>query len=206
MKNRVFLPIAACALALSAHAAVFEFDLGGPAGPGLRGGNEVPPSGSPATGEEAPLSGVGLQYNDATQTLDLHVGWGAAAVGGVDLTSDFVRATLNGPATTSQTAPELYIFNSPATGYGEQGSPRSGFVDYSLPLTDQGGYTVAQQEADLKNGLWYFNVVTTGFPAGEIRGQLTPVPEPATYGLIAGVGLLGFAGYRRFKAAQVTLA
>lgn len=37
------------------------------------------------------------------------------------------------------------------------------------------------QAADLKAGLWYFNVSTQSFPTGEIRGQIEPlcVPPPA---------------------------
>jgi len=43
--------------------------------------------------------------------------------------------------------------------------------------------------AGLDNGSAYFNVHTTAFPGGEIRGFLAPVPEPATYALMA-LGLL----------------
>jgi hypothetical protein len=53
-----------------------------------------------------------------------------------------------------------------------------------------------QQETDLLDGLWYVNLHTTSFSGGEIRGQVTIVPEPSTLTLLAG-GLLLFAGYRR---------
>ena len=45
----------------------------------------------------------------------------------------------------------------------------------------------------LRNGRTYFNIHTSTFGGGEIRGFLAPVPEPATYGLTA-LGLLGIAG------------
>jgi hypothetical protein len=47
------------------------------------------------------------------------------------------------------------------------------------------------QEADLLAGLWYLNLHSTAFAAGEIRGQVVVVPEPGTLALLAGgLGLL----------------
>ncbi len=58
----------------------------------------------------------------------------------------------------------------------------------------------ADNEGNLLAGLWYINIHTpgtppTGFPSGEIRGQVV-VPEPASLALLA-LGLLGIAGMRR---------
>ena len=47
----------------------------------------------------------------------------------------------------------------------------------------------------LANGL-YFNVHTTDFPGGEIRGQIILVPEPATLALVA-LAATAFAGLLR---------
>lgn len=77
---------------------------------------------------------------------------------------------------------------------------RAGFI------TANGG-TVAGAEAALfaalNDGTSYFNIHTTTFGGGEIRGflQVAPVPEPATWGLmILGFGAAGAALRRRRTA------
>jgi hypothetical protein len=50
----------------------------------------------------------------------------------------------------------------------------------------------------LQNGLTYFNIHSNAFPGGEIRGQLQPVPEPATL-ILLGTGLAGAAMRLRRK-------
>ena len=68
-------------------------------------------------------------------------------------------------------------------------------------VTAKGG-TIPQAEAALFAGMMagttYFNIHTTNFPGGEIRGFLTPaaVPEPTTAFLL-GSGLLGVLGICR---------
>jgi hypothetical protein len=48
-----------------------------------------------------------------------------------------------------------------------------------------GGFTIALQVSQLQSGLWYVNIHSTTFGGGEIRGQIIPVPEPATVMLAA---------------------
>jgi hypothetical protein len=83
------------------------------------------------------------------------------------------------------------------------GSYSSGALDLSNAstytasfLTNFGGGTTEGAQAALLTGLQegtaYLNIHTNTFPAGEIRGFLTAVPEPQSWALmIVGFGLVG---------------
>jgi hypothetical protein len=58
----------------------------------------------------------------------------------------------------------------------------------------------AGQVGNLLNGLTYVNIHTTARGAGEIRGQISAVPEPSTYALMAS-GLLVLGGIARRRRA-----
>src|SRR5688572_25117274 len=98
------LLLAAACTAVTSQADIFQFDLGPAVGGfGLNGQNErpLPTTPSPATGKESAIGGVGIQYNDVSQQLTLHYGWGNVTdVNGVNLTANFSAMHIHGPAST----------------------------------------------------------------------------------------------------------
>jgi glucose/arabinose dehydrogenase len=76
------------------------------------------------------------------------------------LTTPQTVAHIHGPATATQSAPPIFDL------------PAGNFTDYQISLTPQ-------QINDLKDGLFYVNVHSMMFPAGEIRGQFNVAAAPA---------------------------
>src|ERR1700733_15210338 len=70
-----------------------------------------------------------------------------------------------------------------------------GLIDGSF--TGSGTLT-PQQVTDLNNGDLYVNLQTSTMPQGEVRGQITAVPEPGTMTLMC-VGSLSWLAARRKK-------
>ena len=95
------------------------------------------------------------------------------------LTGPALAAHIHGPGAAGTNAAILFPFmNVPEV------------VSGSMP--EQMISITPSQIADLEAGLYYMNIHTAMFPLGEIRGQLTQVPEPGTLAIFAG-GVLSLA-------------
>jgi hypothetical protein len=72
--------------------------------------------------------------------------------------------------------------------------------DLTTDLTP--GITVATFLAGLESGMTYVNIHDGTFPTGEIRGQLSLVPEPPAIGIVGLAGIAVFALARKRIAVQ----
>ena len=113
----------------------------------LTGGREVPSNNSPATGH------VDATLDTSTNTLT----WTCAYSG---LSAAPIGAHFHGPVS--------YIGAT-----SEENAPIQVGTPGSLASPFSGRATIdATQAQDLKIGRWYFNLHSTKFPAGEIRGPV----------------------------------
>lgn len=93
----------------------------------------------------------------------------------------------------NDTTPTDTVLTPFATGVGGVFTSK-----WDLP-EGNGGTTLAEQLPRILSGRSYLNFHTMQFPRGEIRGQLTVVPEPSTMTLLGmgGFGLVGSAIRKR---------
>ncbi|MCH7905186.1 MAG: CHRD domain-containing protein [Armatimonadetes bacterium] len=133
----------------------------------------VPPTGELATG-----TAVGT-YDDVTNMLNINV-----AVGVFN-------------AIYPPTAAHIHRAPFGANGGVFHVLGVAGGVNYTNPNTNF--VLNAAQEVDFLNNLYYVQIHTSLNPGGAVRGQLNPVPEPASL-FALGIGALVLARRRRRKA------
>jgi len=118
----------------------------------LTASQEPPPNGTGSGSGTVTLSG---------NTLTVHITFSG-------LSANSTLAHIHGPAPRGVNAGVLYSL-IPITTLGST----AGTINGTVTLVDgTGGFTLAQQLQQLRDGLWYVNIHTTAHPGGEIRGQL----------------------------------
>lgn len=160
----------------------------------LTGAQEVPPSGSPGIGSAL------VTFDTVTNLLTVNVSF--AGLVSPTIASHIHCCTPPGAnalvATIVPTFPGFPL--GVTTGTYLQTFDMSLASSYNPAFITAHGGTVAGAQAafvaGLLSGQTYLNIHTTQFPGGEIRGQLQPVPEPATMLLLA-TGIFGAAGALR---------
>ena len=168
----------------------------------LSGANELPnPVPSPGTG----LATVVL--DPTAQTIQINAtfsGLTSPTITGAHIHCCAPFGTNSGVATTTPVFPGF-------PQVGNSGTYSSPVFDLTQSLiynpafvTLQGGLPQAEAAliAGIIGGQTYFNIHTSNFPSGEIRGQLAPVPLPAALPLFAaGLGIVTFLARRKKTTA-----
>ena len=126
------------------------------------------------TQESSPNSSLGTGFgtvvlNDTADQITVNLTWSG-------LTAPATASHIHGPAAPGFNAAVVFPFS------GVPAATSGSIAEHVFAMP-------AARLADFKAGLYYFNVHTSNFPGGEIRGQIRQVPEPATLSLLVLGGL-----------------
>jgi|SRR5215213_1844322 len=165
----------------------------------LTGSQEVPPTGSPGIGSAL------VTLDTVTNLLTVNVSF--SGLGSPTIASHIHCCTPPGAnamvATAVPTFPGFPL--GVTTGTYLQTFDLTLASTYNPAFITAHGGTVAGAQAafiaGLLSGETYFNIHTSQFQGGEIRGQLQAVPEPATL-LLLGTGLISGAGVIRRRVGR----
>jgi hypothetical protein len=107
------------------------------------------------------------------------------------LTTPISAGHIHAPAAPGVNAGVIYDLFGAGIITGTTSGTYSGTVTLINSPTIAYNVSTAQQISDLNAGLWYLNIHDSTFLGGEIRGQITLVPEPSSLALMGlGVGAL----------------
>ncbi len=164
----------------------------------LSGDQEVPLVNTPGTGEAK------VVYDDVTNLLFVEASF-SGLLGNTTIAHIHCCALPGANAGVVTPVPSFPGFPAGVTsGSYSQTFDLTQASSFNPAFITANGNSVASARQAFVNGLFggqaYFNIHTSVFSGGEIRGQLAAVPEPASWAMmIGGFGLVGFALRQRSR-------